>query len=557
MTALSFVGALVGMLGVLIFVHELGHFLVAKACGVRVLKFSLGFGSPIGVGRYRLRWCRNGTEYVVAWFPLGGFVKMLGEVPGEGEEAVPPGPGVALTTVPIGQRLAIVFAGPLMNLLLPVVIFTGQLFVGMPRPAPVVGTVEPASPAAEAGLLPGDHILAMDGQSIAWWDEVAEALRARPGEDVTLEVEREDQVFSRTLVPRARDGLDSFGGVEEIGWAGLGHARLRALVGVPDAEAPAARSGLRSGDRIVSLAGEEIADWSDFVRAYTKSGESGSISLEVERGEESAPVRESFSVPALGDVAALGVIPANALISEVTEGSPAARAGLLPGDLILAVDDKPVGSFASFAEMVRASGGRSLQIIYARAGETRNVVIAPERVSLDTGLGVEEERYLIGISAEAASLPGTVALDRERNPLVALPRAVGLTADMTLTYLRGLGKIVTGEVSRSQIAGPIGIAVIAHNALQQGFEQYLAMLILISINLGILNLLPIPILDGGQALLFAIEGMKRSPVSLRTREIVQQVGFSVLLLLMGLAFWNDVTRYWSRVVEYVRQVAGV
>ena len=153
--ASSFLFAFVAMLGVLIFVHELGHFLVAKACGVRVLKFSLGFGSPIGIGRYRLRWERNGTEYVAAWFPLGGFVKMLGENPDEEDssEALS-NPDEAMNNKPIWQRLAIVFAGPAMNLLLPVLIFTVQLGIGIPRGAPVVGTVEPASAGAEAGLAP-------------------------------------------------------------------------------------------------------------------------------------------------------------------------------------------------------------------------------------------------------------------------------------------------------------------------------------------------------------------------------------------------------------------
>ena len=127
-----------------------------------------------------------------------------------------------------------------------------------------------------------------------------------------------------------------------------------------------------------------------------------------------------------------------------------------------------------------------------------------------------------------------------------------MTAEVTRTYVEGLGKLITGEVSRRQIAGPIGIAVIAHKALERGLEAYLSMLVLISINLGILNLLPIPVLDGGQAVLFAIEGIKRSPVSIRTRELVQQVGLTLLLLLMAVAFWNDLSRYWSRLVDFVR-----
>ena len=165
MTAFTYVFAFVLMLSVLIFVHELGHFLVARWCGVRVLKFCLGFGPPIGIGRWRLAWTRNGTEYAIAWFPLGGFVKMLGENPDEADDPeVRAHPSEALGAKPLWQKLAIVFAGPAMNLMLPVVIFAVTLFIGMPRPAPVVGAVEAGSPAERAGLAAGDRLLALGDQ---------------------------------------------------------------------------------------------------------------------------------------------------------------------------------------------------------------------------------------------------------------------------------------------------------------------------------------------------------------------------------------------------------
>jgi regulator of sigma E protease len=149
---------------------------------------------------------------------------------------------------------------------------------------------------------------------------------------------------------------------------------------------------------------------------------------------------------------------------------------------------------------------------------------------------------------------GPLSLDQERNPLRSAPRAVAMTVDYTAKFLEGLQKIVTGEVSRNQIAGPIGIAEIAGRALEHGWETYLSILVVISINLGILNLLPIPILDGGQALIFAVEGIKRAPLSLRTREIFQQIGFTILVLLMGLAFWNDLSRHWTRLVDWLSSV---
>ena len=565
MSALSFVFAFVLMLGVLIFVHELGHFLVAKLCGVRVLRFSLGFGPPIGIGRWRLAFRRGETEYVAAWFPLGGYVKMLGEHSDEesGEAGVAPEPVVdperAFNRKPVWQRLLILCAGPGMNLLLPVGIFLAVLMVGMPRPAPLIGTVEPSSPAARAGLQVGDRVLAVSGRPVRWWDDVEEAVRASAGQRVTLRIARDGAESDVALAVEARPGLDPYGSPAQVGWAGLGHPRFAAVVGIPAAGRPVSATGLHSGDRVVSVAAAPVEDWNEFATRYAAAPVGSRVHVEVERDavEGAQPSKLPLELPALGSLDALGVVPATVLVAQVSPGSPAERAGLRAGDLIVAVDGAPVGSFASFSEGVRSSGGRPLRVAYARGGETREISIKPELVDADTGLGIPEERYLIGITAHAATVSGAVGVDQELNPLRALPRAVAMTAEITRTFLAGLGRLATGEVSRKQLAGPIGIAEIAHNAFERGWQAYLSTLVLISVNLAVLNLLPIPVLDGGQALLILIEGVKRSPVSLRTREISQQIGVTLLVMLMALAFWNDLSRHWARFIDWVRQSAGL
>ena len=565
MTALSFVFAFVLMLGVLIFVHELGHFLVAKLFDVKVLRFSLGFGPPIGFGRWRLAFQRGETEYVAAWLPLGGYVKMVGENPDvedllQGEEP-PLAPGEehrAFNNKPVWQRLLILFAGPAMNLLLPVVIFATVLGIGMPRPDPVVGTVEPASPAERAGLAVGDRIVTIAGQPVRWWGDVDDAIRARADTRTTLSIERDGELREVELPIESRPGLDLYGSEAQVGFAGIGHSRLAAVVGVPDADAPVTRTELHPGDLVTHVDGEPVADWSEFAARYAGSpGEFVVLGVDRLVGDEMSPQALDVTVPALGSASALGVMPATVLVDQVSPDSAAARAGLERGDLIVAVDGEPIGSFASFSERVRASGGRPLALVYARAGERREVRIEPERKEVDTGLGIPEERWLIGITAQAAAVPGVMGVDREPNPLVSVPRAVGMTADLTRTFLGGFSRLVTGEVSRKQLAGPIGIAQIAHSAFERGWQAYLSTLVLISINLAILNLLPIPLLDGGQALLIAVEGIKRSPLSLRTREVVQQVGLTFLVLLMGFAFWNDLSRHWQSFVDWVRQGAGL
>jgi len=552
-TGVEFVFALVLMLGVVVTVHELGHFWAAKACGVRVLKFSIGFGNPIGIGRFRMRWLRRGTEYVIAWFPLGGFVKMLGEATDDdahGSRSVAPPPD-SLSAQPLWKKLTIVLAGPVMNLLLPVVVVAGSLFAGVERRDPTVGTVEPGSPAALAGIRTGDRVLALDGEAIRFWDDLERAVRERPGAELALALARGEERFERTLAVQQKAGLDLLGQKGDVGWLGLQHHRQSATLGMASLDTPAERAGLRSGDRVVAVAGAPVGDWPAFAAAYA-AAPPGETTLRVARGEAESAEESDVRVPALGDVTKLGVIPAVVLVAAVSPGMPAAEAGIQPGDLLVAVNGEPVGSFGTFRETVLASEGRPLEVAVARGGETRVLTLAP-RLGKATPEDPQEQ-YLIGISAVNATLPGPSAIDRVRNPLVALPRAVTATVETTGMFLAGLGRIVSGDISRRSIGGPIEIARQSHLALQRGWESFVSLLVIISINLGVLNLLPIPILDGGQALLFTLEGLRRGPLPRRALEWMQQVGLFLLVGLMGFAFWNDVSRYWTSFFEWLKSL---
>ncbi len=581
--------AVIPMLGILIFVHELGHFLVAKACGVRVLKFSIGFGAPIGFGSYRLRWERAGTEYVVGWIPLGGFVRMLGEaMPGDDPAAMPipsdARPDEFLEAQPVWQKLSIVFAGPVMNLLLPILCLMGILWVGLPRPSAVIGMVEAGSPAAESGLRPGDRVLSVDGSTVAFWDEVLDPIRDREGGGtVRLEIEREGAEERIDVPVGSRTSLDRFGTVAEMGWIGLGHRRLSSLVGVPEESSPATAAGLRSGDLVKAVDGTAVESWEALRATHAAATErartEGRAGVEwtVERNsadvfgpiEASAPAGQdpdgsfragpetlALSIAAEPSLARLGIVPAPILVQRVQDGMPAARAGLRARDLILAVDGDPIGSFEGFASIVQTSGGRELAVTYSRDGRVEEAKLRPQETVVPGPYeieGMEQKVYRVGIANAMSSLPGERATDRVRNPAQALPRAVEMSWQMTTDFLEGLGKLFTGEVGTDQLSGPIGIARIARRSLDRGWLDYLWMMMLISINLGILNLLPIPILDGGQAVIYSIEGIKRSPVSLRTREIATQLGFAVLVVLMGRAFWNDLTPFWSQFVRWLSE----
>jgi regulator of sigma E protease len=577
MAVLDTLVAVIPMLGILIVVHELGHFLVAKACGVRVLKFSIGFGAPIGFGKLRLRWERGGTEYVIGWIPLGGFVRMLGE-PMPGDEGLsPPIPDDVredefLENKPVWQRLAVVFAGPAMNLFLPVVCLLGILWNGVERMDAVVGMVEQGAPAAVAGIQPGDRILSVAGDPITYFSEAIEPIReAAPGRVLTLEVERGGEHFGVEVPVGVKKVRSPFGTFEDVGWVGIVNERLDALVGVPSLESPAGRVGLQTGDRVVAVGGVEVEGWEALraAQARSASAEAGPevvwrvsrSSPRVDASPDDAPVESellSFTVPSARRLEALGVVPATILVASVAADRPAAQAGLLPGDLVVAVDGEPVGSFGSFVSRIQTSAGREMALTYARDGRLRTTPLRA-REEVVAGRydieGMEERIYQIGLSPERTWLPGARVAQRVRNPLEALPQAVAMTWDMTGRYLEGLSRLVSGGMGADKLSGPIGIARIARKSLDRGFEEYLWMMMLISINLGVLNLLPIPILDGGQALIYAIEGIKRSPLSLRSREIASSMGFAFLVLLMGRAFWNDLTPFWTRFVEWMSQGA--
>jgi regulator of sigma E protease len=555
MALLDYLVAFIPMLGILIFVHELGHFAVAKACGVRVLKFSLGFGPPIGIGNFRLRWERSGTEYVIAWIPLGGFVKMLGEeleIQGEQPDPVTidARPDEYLDAKPTWQKLSISVAGPAMNLVFPVAVFVVALMLGMPRPTPVIGTVDAGSPAALAGLETGDRIVSIDGNAMRFWDDVDEHVRAVHEGSLQVTALRDGEEFAVSVPVVARSGLDRLGRSVQRGWIGVQNTRLQPLVGVPHSDSPAARAGLRSGDLVVRVGEREVGDWNELVAAV-EAGAGAPLLVSVKRGVDKEEPLE-LTLPAAAGLDALGIVPATVLVAEVSLDSAAHDAGLLPGDLLLEVDGRSIGSFGSFAEVVRSSEGRELQLTYARQGALTTVGIAPRLVTRKGAFaGIEEELFQIGVAPYTGSLPGEYETEKYSNPIAAIPRATELTIGITKDFLSGLGMLLTGEVDAKSLTGPIGIAQIARQSLDMGWISYFGMMMVISINLGILNLLPIPVLDGGQMLIYTVEGIKRSPISMRSRELVQSFGLVVLVMLMGLALWNDIARNWSDFVDWI------
>ncbi len=437
------------VLGVLIFVHELGHFLVAKRSGVGVLKFSLGFGPKLfGVKR-------GETEYLISALPLGGYVKMIGEDPGD-HSAEATDPRRSFSRKSVGTRARIILAGPLANLLLPVLIFWGVFtFDGQPYLLPVIGTPEAGSPAAEAGLLPGDRVVAVDGQKIEAWDEALAAVRASSGRALTFSMRRDGQTFDVRLEPRPLKTQDVFGQEIEVWDVGLQEPLISTRIGPLEPGDIAQKAGIKSGDQIVALNGVPVTDWEQM------------------------------------------------------------RKG------------------------IRSSPGRPLRLTVEREGQRFDIVVTPRSIKQRTAKG-EEEIGQIGIG------PAPDSYYRRLNPVSALAAGVQKTGEFSVLIVQGFVKLVQAKISPKTIGGPILIIQTAGEVVQRGAVPILTFTALISINLAILNLLPIPVLDGGHLLFTLIEWLRGKPVSLRKREIAQQVGMVLIIGLMVFAFYNDLFRFLGR-----------
>jgi regulator of sigma E protease len=444
MTIQTIVAAVV-VLGALIFFHELGHFLVAKRSKVGVLKFSLGFGPKIvGVKR-------GETEYLLSALPLGGYVKMIGEDPGdESPEAADPARSFSKKSV--GTRSLIILAGPVANLILPVLIFWGIFtFVGQSYFLPVAGSPEKESPAAAAGLAAGDRIQAIDGKSIERWDEIETALRSSGGRPLSLSVLRDGRTADVRVEPRTQKTRDIFG--------------------------------------------QEIEVWD------------------------------------------VGLHPlVSTRIGQVLPGQVAQQAGIRGGDRVLAVNGAPVGEWDQLAKIIHGSPGTPLTLTIERDGQRQDIRVIP-RATKQLGPAGEEEIGLIGIG------PAPESQFRRLNPVSAAWAGVTKTVDLSVLVVTGFVKLIQAKISPKTIGGPILIAQMAGEVAQRGLIELLSFTALLSINLAILNLLPIPILDGGHLLFSFIEWLRGKPVSLRKREIAQQVGMVLLVGLMVFAFYNDIFRW--------------
>jgi regulator of sigma E protease len=547
------IGSIVLLLGGLIFVHELGHFVVAKLLDVKVVRFSVGFGPRL------LGFTRGETEYRIAALPLGGYVKMAGDDPGEAPKPEDQGRGF-LEQTPF-RRFLIAVAGPGANLAFPVVLYLaiGMLQNGKPVPGPVVGTVAPGSPAAMAGLQAGDRILSVapsagPSRPIRWFNDLREAVSPHPGEPLRFEIRRDGQTLPPLVITPAPEREANPIEVTVRGVIGVTPAYAPALVAPA---APGAAGSVEPFDLVVRAGGKPVRHVGDLGPILARAG-CAPVDLEVLRER---PVRLPGAALSTWEPLVLAGVPTCAgsgpsllfadpslstFVGQVTPGGPAEAAGMRRGDAIAAVNGRPVRSFRD----VNALAGefKAGQRVELALGDGRRISLLPvEQSARDDATGESSRRLVLGFSPASRPPVQASALIAEQVPL-RLPvaevagHAAGHLWEVTRLTVLGIARIVTGDISFKTVGGPIMLFSIAAQAVEEGWESFLFKMALISVNLGLMNLIPIPVLDGGHIAACAVEGMTRRRLSLRAREIANLVGLALLALLMIAVFKNDIAR---------------
>jgi regulator of sigma E protease len=455
MILLQKIAAFIVVLGTLVIIHELGHYLVARWCGVKVLRFSVGLGSVI----WSRRFGRDQTEWAVSVLPLGGYVKMLDAREQDVADLPEEDLRREFTRQSVWKRIAIVAAGPVANFLLAIVLFAGLYMHGIPEPTPRLRAVPQQTAAFEAGLRGGELVTSVNGEPIRIWSDLRWKLlqAAIDRRSVRLDTERAN---------------------------------------------PADPAGKLTDTVTLRMDGLSPHDLEgDFL---TKIG------IELARPK--------------------------AVIGKVLADGAGAKAGLKDGDRIMAIDGRPVGDGLAFVEAVRKSPGRQLVVTLMRNGSQMDIAVTPEATK-------QGDQTIGRIQVEVPLAPELIVASDD--PLSALGKGVAHTWDTSILTLKMIGKMLTGQVSWKNITGPITIADYAGQTASIGMVSFLSFIAFISISLGVMNLLPIPVLDGGLLLYYSLEVLTGRPVSERFGELAQRAGLGILVTLMVVAVFNDIVRLMS------------
>lgn len=544
------------LVGVLVLIHELGHFVAAKLLDVKVVTFSIGYGRPI------VRVKLGETDYQIGAFPLGGYTRILGiESSSADDPEQRADAGRSFSARPLWQRLIIVLAGPAANLVLPVIIYFVFFAGHTTLPAAQIGDVFDGGAAARAGIEPGDRVLEINGRTVRYWEELENTVRSSAGKELRLRVSRNGKTFERYVTPIEETVHDRDGHTQRVGWAGITHAPFVPIVGIVDGQSPAARAGMRTGDLIISVDGQAVQNWRDVQRALGKFVRRTSIVYF--RGAEVPGVPQvELLTPGFADLVPetrvadtlerqsyTGLEHAEMFIARVDAGSPADSAGLHIGDLVVALDGKPVLHWHDLDQRLQAEPDKTFKLTWKRAvgdkTETMSADVTQVRRQRLDDYDHTVSRLVFGAGNDIDRGCGAMVPIEGRFGY-AMSKAFQRTGETISMMASGFFQILGGDTPGDAFGGPLMMWRVASVSGNQGWDSFLLMLALISVNLGLINLLPIPMLDGGHFLVFAIEGARRRKLSPETHKRIQLAGLILVGIITILALRNDVMRFFFR-----------
>ncbi|NLR95973.1 RIP metalloprotease RseP [Rhizobium sp. P38BS-XIX] len=551
-SAASFIGFLTNnvitfifVLSLLVFVHEMGHYLVGRWSGIRIMAFSVGFGPEIAGFTDR-----HGTRWKLSLIPLGGYVRFFGDEDASSKTDIDQLSAMteeeraqSFAGAKLWKRAATVAAGPIANFILAIAIFALLFGIyGRTVADPVVAMVTRDGAAAEAGIEAGDRLMAIDGSKVTTFDEVQRYVGLRPGRTITLTVERDGQMRDFPIVPKLVEDTDQFGNKMEMGRIGI--ALVDPVVTGIEPAGPAAKAGLMAGDRLIAVDGKNVGTYYDIGR-YVSEHPGKSIVLTVQR----AGAMRDFTIVAntltgtdasgnKKDIGSIGIAPIDPLVATIAPDSPAEAAGLQLGDRILSVDGNAVSSIGEVQRYAASHADKPVVLSVSHNGETREIKVTPKKSEEMDVFGARTEIATIGITDGQKP----IKLRYEAyGPLQALGEGVKQTSNIVSGTFEYLGNVIGGYMKADQLGGPIRVAQLSGQMATLGFAAVLQFAAILSVSIGLLNLMPVPVLDGGHLMFYAIEAVRGKPLGARAQDIAFRIGFAMVLSLMVFATWNDIS----------------
>lgn len=555
-TGLGWVLPFVLLISLTVFVHEMGHFLVAKYFGVRVEVFSIGIGKKI----WKRKW--GETEYALSLLPLGGYVKMFGDE--LGAEIDPAQKPFSFVHKPVLQRIAVVLAGPLMNLFFAILLFFLIAMSGEDQKAPVVGDISETSAAYTAGFRSGDVILSASNskdsiEGVKTWNQFQKLLNKSIGQTVSLKVRHLDQTTEETLkmVPESTPDTGLLSLSKTMGSIpGLTNLTTGPGIGVGKKDSWAYQVGFRTGDLITKVKDKEVKYWrqaQDLIfqsvvpYKVTVARVNAADKYEMVELDIKDAIPSSVTSTLGSNFESLGIEKGEFYLARVMPDTPADKAGLKAGDRLWEIQDQKVSGWEIVQNTVKnyKKEDTGIKIKVLREGEEKEFTIIPVMTSTTSAQGLREDRFTIGIVPWLTPSIPEMTTVKYGFSLEAMKRGLERTWEVTAMTLISFVKLFSAEISPKNISGIISIGQAASETFKIGLGQFFSMMSVISINLFILNLLPIPVLDGGHMVFYTIEFLKGSPLSLRKIELAQRFGIVVLMSLMVFALFNDFSRFFG------------